>query len=272
MKLIDTHLHLSASDYKDDLQEVIERAKSSGVEYMITIGSGYGAENYRDAISISERYNLFFAVGVHPHDADLGFKNGFSVRDYDLRFEGIIRDIREVASHKGMVGIGEIGLDFYYDHSPRDIQKRTFLRFLELAIELDKPVIIHSRDSFEDTIGIIREFAGRGLRGVFHCFSGDVEQAGVVLDLGFYISIPGIVTFKKAETMREVARYIPEDRLLIETDAPFLAPVPYRGKRNEPSYILETYKAVAGIRGMSIDLLAERVIMNSFECFNISGD
>ena len=273
MRLIDTHVHLSASDFKSDLNEVIERARNSGVEYMITIGSGYGAENYDEAISISESYNLFFATGVHPHDADLGLKDRWNVEDYRSRLEGIVEDIKRISSNRRMVGIGEIGLDFYYDLSPRDVQKSTFLRFLQLSTEVRKPVIIHSRDSFGETIGILRDFSGSvPIRGVFHCFSGDVEQAGQVLDMGFYISIPGIVTFKRAETMREVARYIPEDRLLIETDAPFLAPVPYRGKRNEPSYIVETYKMVADIRNVSIDSLAESVIRNSFMCFDIRED
>lgn len=268
LEFIDTHLHLNAPEYRDDLSTVIERARAAGVKHLITIGSGYGAENLESTISLSKTYDLLFALGIHPHDANLNLVDD---ERYDEKIERIIAKIRNEIHNKRLVAIGEIGLDFYYNHSPQDIQKETFARLLSFASEVRLPVIIHSRNSFDTTIDIIKAIKPN-TKGVFHCFSGDTKQAKVVLDMGYYISIPGIVTFNKAREMQEVAKYIPIENLLIETDAPFLAPVPYRGKRNEPLFVIETYKFVAGLRNIPVDNLASSVIKNSFSCFNIRKD
>ncbi len=266
--MIDTHLHLASPEFRNDIAETINRAGEAGVRYLITIGSGYGADNFDSTIEIAGRFGLFYALGVHPHDADLGVQDR---NEYRQRLDRIFGRIRRESSDSKMVAIGEIGLDFYYNHSPQNIQKDTFADFLGFASEMNLPVIIHSRDSFKETVDIIRS-AGKKIRGVFHCFSGDREQAKTVLDMGFYISIPGIVTFKKATEMQEVARFLPDDRILIETDAPFLAPVPYRGKRNEPAYIAETYKFVSALRGTGIERLSDTVLNNAFRCFGIRKD
>ncbi len=273
MSYIDTHLHLSSPEYKEDIGALISRARDAGVRFMITIGSGYGAQNFSDACQIAEKYDLFFASGVHPHDADLGL--GITEIDnvYEERLKCIFGELRVYAQNRRMVGLGEIGLDFYYNHSPRNIQKETFCRFLEFSKEIRMPVVIHSRDAFRETIDIIKSVQPLVCGGVFHCFSGDREQARDVLELGFYISISGIVTFKKAEIMRDVVKYMPKDRLLVETDAPFLAPVPYRGKRNEPAFIVETYKAIALLKGIDVNNLAEIIRRNTMNCFRIGeGD
>lgn len=268
MNFIDTHLHLSAKEFEGDLGEVLSRAKAVGVRHMITIGSGYGSENYHSAAEIAERYNLLFAAGVHPHDADLGLGITAPDHHYLLRLEKILTNISAMCSNARMVGIGEIGLDYYYDHSDRGIQRETFYRFLELSVSLKMPVIIHSRDAFEDTIDIIKAFNGN-IRGEFHCFTGDTHQARVLLDMGFYISIAGVVTFSKTEEIRQVVGYLPSDRILVETDSPFLSPTPYRGMRNEPAFIVKTYEKIAELRGTDIEDLARQVIINTANCLRI---
>lgn len=268
MNFIDTHLHLNAKEFEGDLGEVISRARAVGVRHMITIGSGYGPENYRSAAEIAERYNLLFAAGVHPHDADLGLSITAPDPYYLSRLEKILTNISAISSNPRMVGIGEVGLDYYYNHSDRGIQRETFYRFLEISVALKMPVIIHSRDAFEDTIDIIKAFNGK-IRGEFHCFTGDTHQARVLLDMGFYISIAGIVTFSKTEEIRQVVGYLPSDRILIETDSPFLSPTPYRGMRNEPSFIVKTYEKVAELRGTNIEDLSRQVFINTANCLRI---
>lgn len=272
MIFIDTHLHLSAPDYRDDLEIVLKRAEESSVKYFINIGSGYGADGFQDALDISAKYNIFFALGVHPHDADLGLKISVPDDIYNNKLDEILKRIERQINNPKLVGVGEIGLDYYYNHSEKRMQKETFERFLFFSSAHQLPVIIHSRDAFLDTVDIIKS-TKKDIKGVFHCFSYNLNQAKQILDMGFYISIPGIVTFKNATDMKEVVRYIPDDRILVETDAPFLAPVPYRGKRNEPSFIVETYKAIAMIRNTTIEELAKVVLANSLSAFRISkGD
>ncbi|MCX7944327.1 MAG: TatD family hydrolase [Deltaproteobacteria bacterium] len=266
MVFIDTHLHLASPDYRNDIVDVVKRARDAGVGQLITIGSGYGAENFDETIQIADRFDIFFALGVHPHDADLGLS---SCNEYNARIDSILKRIKCAKSNPKMIAIGEIGLDFYYNHSPRDLQKNTFSALLELASEVRLPVIIHSRDSFNDTIDIIRSVRQRIKGGVFHCFSGTIENARVVLDMGFFISIAGIVTFKKAVEMQRVATYVPLDRILFETDAPFLSPVPYRGRRNEPAYVVEIYRFVSDLKRITIEELKECVLNNVMNCFCI---
>ncbi|MGB9599560.1 MAG: TatD family hydrolase, partial [Myxococcota bacterium] len=201
MVLIDTHLHLSSPDYKEDIEAVISRAKTSNVKYFITIGSGYGADNFLSTIEISKKYNLFFALGVHPHDADMGLKIASPNSIYYEKTDEILQKIREASKNIRMVGIGEIGLDYYYEYSNKKIQRETFARFVDFSSSIDMPVIIHSRDAFSDTLDIIKSNRN-GTKGVFHCFSYNLEMAKAVLDMGFYISIPGIVTFKKSTEMQ----------------------------------------------------------------------
>ena len=220
--LIDTHSHLHDPRFDDDREAVLNRARNAGVEVMITVGTDL--ETSRAAIALAEQHPFIYAtVGVHPHDVK------------DLTPE-ILAELRDLATHPRVVAYGEIGLDYYYDHSPRDIQREGFINQLAIARAVDLPVVLHTRDAQEDTLAILQsEWKDRP--GVFHCFTGDPAYASKALELGFMVSFSGIVTFPKARELREAVRVVPLDRLLIETDCPYLAPVPYRGKRNEPSYL-----------------------------------
>jgi TatD DNase family protein len=226
--LIDTHTHLDDTRYNSDREAMIARARGAGVTTMITIGCDLATS--RAAISLAERYPFVYAtVGVHPHEVR-------HIGDdwYD--------ELRRLAQHKKVVAYGEIGLDYHYNHSPPEEQRERFREQLVLARELNLPVVIHTREAQEDTIAILKEEKMSETGGVFHCFSGDAWLARDALDLGFYLSFSGIVTFHNATMLRDIAKTVPTDRLLIETDCPYLTPVPHRGKRNEPAYV----KHVAG--------------------------
>jgi len=252
-------------EFNGDRDEVIKRAKDSGVEAIITIGSDL--EGNKGAFELSERFDSVYAtVGIHPHDA----------KDFT---EEIFEKIREWATlprpplDKGaqgggkVVGIGEIGLDYHYDNSPREIQRDVFKRQLILAKEEGLPVVIHSREAKDDTLEIVRESGVD--KGVFHCFSGDKDMAEMVMAMGFHISIAGPVTFKNAKKLVEIAKSIPDDYLLIETDAPYLTPEPFRGKRNEPSYLVHTARKIAELRGISIEDLARITTLNAKRLFGV---
>ncbi len=251
--LIDTHCHLEMSQFDGDREEVINRAKEAGFEALITVGSDL--EGTRKALQLAGRYDFIHAsVGIHPHDA-----KDFSQQIYE--------ELREMTKNKKVVAIGETGLDYHYDHSPRDIQRDVFGRHLALAKETGLPIIVHSREAKEDTMAILDE---SGIdRGVLHCFSGDVEMAEKAMSMGLSISLAGPVTFKKAASLREIARIVPDDYLLVETDAPYLAPEPFRGKRNEPCFMLYTAKQVAELRGISFDDLARVTTLNAKRLFGI---
>lgn len=253
--LIDTHCHLEMPQFDGDREEVIARAKSSGFEALITVGSDL--KGTLKALKLAEQYDFIYAsVGIHPHDA----KN-FSQRIYD--------DLKEMTNNKKVVAIGETGLDYHYDHSRRDIQRAVFRRHLTLAQEIGLPVIVHSREAKEDTMTILNE---SGIdRGVLHCFSGDAEMAEQAMSLGFAISLAGPVTFKKSEALREIVRIVPDDYLLVETDAPYLAPEPFRGKRNEPYYMRLTAAYVAELRGISFEDLARITTLNAKQLFGIGS-
>jgi TatD DNase family protein len=253
--LIDTHAHLEMREFKDDLDDVIRRAREAGVEHIITIGTTM--ESSRDAVLLADKYDFIYAaIGIHPHE----------VKDI---LHPAYEMIRHLAQHKKVVAYGEIGLDYHYEHSPRSDQKRKFRDMLREARELDLPVIIHDRDAHEDTLQILSEEWSPDLGGVMHCFSGDLGMAKKLIDMGFSLSVAGPVTFPKAEALREVVRQIPIEHLLIETDAPYLAPQPVRGKRNEPAFVRYTAEALAKIKGLSYDDVARITGFNAMQLFGI---
>ena len=252
MVLVDTHCHLDDRQFDADRDAVIERAYKSGVEQIIAVG--YDLVSSRRSVALAQsRPGVFAAVGIHPHDA------AKAPQDY-------LETLRELAKDRGVVAVGEIGLDFYRDLSPRTVQRKVFIEQLRLARELNLPVVIHCRDATADVYEIlVREAVG--LSGVMHCFSGNWENAKRFLGLGFYISIAGPVTFNKNSVLTEVVRNVPLGRLLLETDAPYLAPVPYRGKRNEPAYLVWIAQRVAEIRGTTLEEVAAATFSNALRLF-----
>jgi TatD DNase family protein len=257
VSLVDSHCHLDIGSLEEDCEDVIARARRAGVGEMITIGASGPFEANLQAIEIARRHPCVFAtVGVHPHEA----------ATVDDR---VLDRIEELAAAEEVVGIGETGLDYYYDNSPRADQQTAFRRFLALAKRLDLPVSIHLRDADSDAAAIVAEEGLGPAGGVIHCFSGDAESARIFLDLGLHLSFSGIVTFKTAEPLREAARIVPPDRLMIETDAPFLAPIPHRGKRNEPALVRYTAAMLAQVRGESLDSLASRTSENARRLFRL---
>ncbi len=239
--LVDSHCHLDDAQFDADREAVIERARAAGVERLLAIGTGGGPPDLEAGIRLAEAWpHISATVGVHPHDASKANSETFE-------------RLRDLLTHPKVVGAGEIGLDYHYDFSPRDVQREVFARQVELAAASGKPVIIHTREAWEDTMRVL----GPGPhRGIFHCFSGGPEEAAQALELGFYISFAGVVTFPKAVRIQEAARMVPPDRLLVETDAPYLAPVPRRGKRNEPAFVVETARRLSELRGESFERIA----------------
>jgi TatD DNase family protein len=231
---VDSHCHLDHERFAADLAAILERAAAAGVTRILTIGTGDGPPELDRAIRLAERYPQVSAtVGVHPHEA-----SKVTPETYDT--------LHQLGGHPKVVAFGEIGLDYHYDFSPRETQREVFIRQLELARELDLPVTIHTREAWEDTTSILRDhWSGPG---IMHCFTGDPAQAEEALAMGLHLSYGGVVTFKTADNVRESARMTPDDRLLIETDAPYLAPIPHRGKRNEPAMMIQTAEKLAGIR------------------------
>ena len=253
--LVDSHCHLDFPDFESELDDVVARARAAGVGAMVTIGTRPSQFNIVRAIA--ESYDdVYCSVGVHPHNAaEEGGREPNTLVD--------------LASHPKVVGIGESGLDYHYEYSPREIQKESFRGHIEACQATGLPLIVHTRSADEDTVAILREgCAGGPLRGVIHCFSTSRALADAALELGFYISLSGIVTFKNAEDIRATAREIPLDRILVETDAPYLAPVPKRGKRNEPSFLAHTAKFVAELKGVEPATLACTTTENFFRLFN----
>jgi TatD DNase family protein len=253
---IDTHAHLEMEAFDRDRDEVLKRAAEAGLTAIVTVGTTLA--DCRKAVALAGQYPpLYAAVGIHPHEVK-GIEDG----TYDA--------LRLLARQDKVVAVGEIGLDFFYDHSPRDVQRRRFAEQLDLAEELDMPVIIHDREAHAETLQILRPRKGR-LGGVLHCFSGDRVMARECIDMGFYLSVAGPVTYRRADQLRDVARDIPLERLLIETDAPYLAPQPHRGKRNEPAYVVETAGCLAEIRGLPVEELKRTTAANARRLFRI-GD
>ncbi len=253
--LIDTHAHLEMREFNDDRDDVINRAREAGVEYIITIGTT--VESSRDAVMLAEKHGcVYAAVGIHPHEAKDVLHPAYEV-------------LRHLAKHKKVVAYGEVGLDYYYERSARNVQQRKFRDMLREARELQLPVIVHDRDAHEDTLRILAEEWDPALGGVMHCFSGDGAFARAVMDLGFSISIAGPVTFPKADALREVVKQVPIERMLVETDAPYLAPQAFRGRRNEPAYARHTAEAVAKIKGLTLEDVARITSFNAMQLFGI---
>jgi TatD DNase family protein len=257
---IDSHAHLDMPVYDADRAEVIVRAREAGVTTFVEIAGSCVARGSLEAgLRLAEEYPFVYAaVGLHPHEASL----------YD---EALERKLLEYSQHEKVIGWGEIGLDYYYDNSPREVQRHVFHRQLELALDRQKPVIIHTREAEDDTIEILRKaWTGRGgakLGGVFHCFTGTQRLADAAIEMGFMISFSGILTFKNAEELRKLARWLPLERLLIETDCPYLAPVPYRGKRNEPAYMRATADRLAELHQVSLEEIGRITSENFWRLF-----
>ncbi len=255
--LIDSHAHIQLDRFDGDRAAVLERAHSAGVHAILTIG--FDLETSRGAISLAERYEQVYAtVGMHPHDA----KN---LDDEALQI------LRELAAHPKVLALGEMGLDYYRDLSPRPIQKKAFEQQLDLAEELDLPIVIHNREAYHDILPILQARRGR-VRGVMHCFSGDVEIMHKSLDLGFYIGVGGPVTYRKSDALQAVAREVPANRLLVETDCPWLAPQFRRGKRNEPAYVRAIAEKIADLRGVGLEEIGEITTRNFEELFREPGN
>lgn len=253
--LFDTHAHLNAEQFAEDQTKVIRRAKENGVSRIVNIG--FNRETIPTSMALAEQYDFIYsAVGWHPQDA-----KDMREEDYDW--------LRELSRHEKVVAIGEIGLDYYWDTSPKDVQKVVFRRQIQLAKELGLPIIIHNRDAHQDVVDILREENAAEVGGVMHCFSGSLEMARECIDMNFYISLGGPVTFKNAKKPKEVATEIPIERLLIETDCPYLTPEPYRGKRNESGYVRYVAEAIAELRGLSVEELAEQTTNNAKKLFRI---
>jgi len=248
VKLVDSHCHLDDEQFDADREETIARARAAGVEMMMAIGTGGGPPDLEAAVRLAERYRFIHAtVGVHPHDAAKATEETFA-------------RLAELARHPKVQAIGEIGLDYHYDFSPRDVQRAVFERQLALAAEAGKPVVIHTREAWEDTLEVLRAQWRGG--GIMHCFTGTEQHAREALDLGFHLAFGGVLTFPKAEETRQAARITPADRLLVETDCPYLAPVPKRGKRNEPAFLVETVRRLAEVRGVTPETIAEQTYVN----------
>ena len=252
--LADSHAHLEMNDFDSDRDDAIRRAESAGVNLIITVGTTL--DECSKAVSIATtNKNVYAAIGIHPHE----------VKDIDAK---TYEKLKQLSTADKVVAFGEIGLDFFRNHSPRDVQVKRFREQLELASDLGLPIIIHDRDAHTDTLKMLEGWKGRQ-RGVVHCFSGDYRMAAKCLDMGFFISIPGAVTFGKSEKLQEVVRHIPITGILVETDAPYLTPHPHRGKRNEPAYVIHTARKIAEIKGVSLEELAGVTYQNTKSLFGI---
>ena len=258
--LIDSHCHIDGEAFDNDRDDVVHRAREAGIGAMLNVGTGDPNSNdFRKAVAIAEKYqDVFASVGVHPHDAKL----------YDDKAEAHLADL---AKSEKVIAWGEIGLDYYYDHSPREVQRDAFRRQIQTARRLSLPIIIHSRDADDETVDILTdECSWNGFRGIMHCFGGTPAMAEALIPLGFLISFAGNVTFKKAENLRDAAKVVPLDKLLVETDCPFLTPIPFRGKRNEPAYVEHTARFLAQYKGVEFETFAEQTTRNFLKFFDLN--
>ena len=259
---IDSHAHVEGEKFAADRADMLARAHEAGLERILAIGSGTGPGTYDCGLKIAEQHDWIFAsMGLHPHEASVATET-----DY--------QEMAELARHPKIIAWGEIGLDYFYDHSPRDVQKEVFRRQMELAASAKLPIIIHCRPSnnsenaWDDTLDMLREhWAPSGLPGILHCFTGEWKHAQAALEIGFYISFAGNVSYPKAENIRNAAKEVPLERMLIETDSPYLAPVPHRGKRNEPAYVVNTAETIARLRGLTKEQLGRQSAENFYALF-----
>ena len=249
--MIDSHCHLDSPEFDADREATIQRARDAGVELTMAIGTGKGPPDLEAGVRLAEAYPGFVAtVGVHPHDASKATEDTWG-------------RLRELLGHPKVVAIGEIGLDYHYDFSPREVQRAVFIEQIAIAVARRKPIVIHTREAWADTLTILREhWAPHGLAGIMHCFTGDTRQAEESLELGFHLAFGGVVTFPRATELHEAARRVPLDRMLLETDAPYLAPVPMRGKRNEPAFLAHTARRLAELRGVAVEEIARATTEN----------
>ena len=251
MKLVDSHCHLDNPQFDPDRESVIQRALAAGIERMVVIGTGDGPPDLEAGIRLADRYEPIYAtVGIHPHDASKATPETY-------------QRLAEFLMHPKVVALGEIGLDYHYDHSPRDVQREVFLEQMRIASNARKPIVIHTREAWEDTLALLEEhWKPTGFGGIMHCFSGSPGEAERCIALGFHLSFGGIITFPKSADVQEAARTAPANRILIETDAPYLAPVPHRGKRNEPAFVAETARKLAQLRGVTPEEIAQLTTAN----------
>lgn len=253
--LVDSHCHLDFPDFAPERDAVVQRARDAGVGLMLTICTHIS--RFGRVHDVAMAYDdVYCTLGVHPHQAE---------EEFPLCDEA---ELRRLAQRPKVVGIGETGLDYFYDKSPRDVQQESFRRHIRVCLETDLPIIVHTRDADEDTIRILKEEGQGRLRGLLHCFSSSRQLAEQALEIGFYISLSGILTFKKSEDLRETAAIVPMDRLLVETDAPYLAPVPMRGKRNEPAFVAHTARHLADVKGVDAATMAQVSTANFLRLFN----
>ncbi|GAB6086085.1 TatD family hydrolase [Alkaliphilus crotonatoxidans] len=253
--LFDSHAHIDDSRFDQDREELIARAKEAGVSYILNPGADLATSV--KAVNLAEKYEMVYsAVGVHPHD----------VKEMD---EDTLEVLRSLCQKEKVVAIGEIGLDYYYDHSPRDVQRRWFERQIQLAQAVKLPIIIHDRDAHQEVFDLLSKYNAGALGCVMHCYSGSVELAREYIKKGIYISLAGPVTFKNAKKTHQVAKEIPLEWLLVETDSPYLAPVPFRGKRNEPAYVRQVAETIAAAKGISLEEVAKQTTLNAKKLFGI---
>jgi TatD DNase family protein len=252
--VIDSHCHLDMPQFDADREEVVARARAAGLVEMLVVGGVDEGAGHRHALEVAERFGFPATAGVHPHEARIAG-------------EAVYDELRGLAREGRIVAIGEIGLDFHYDHSPRDAQREAFRRQIRLARDVGLPIVVHTREADEETAGILEEEGAGEAGGVVHCFTGGRELARRSLGLGLSISFSGIVAFPRAELIQQVAREVPDDRLLVETDAPFLAPPPHRGKRNEPAFVVEVARKVAALRGTTTEAVGSLAHRNYARLF-----
>lgn len=255
--LIDSHAHIQGKEYAGEAAAVIERARAAGVEQIIAVGGAGDMSSNSDAVALADSFvNIYATVGMHPHDAkDVGADE--------------LEKLKDLALHPKVIAVGETGLDYYYDHSPRDVQRRVFAQFIHMARETELPIVVHERDAASDGAELLRSEGEGKLHGVIHCFTGNYEAARAYLDLGFYISFTGIITFKNADALRDVVHRVPLERILVETDSPYLTPVPHRGKRNEPAYVRLVAATVASVKAVTLEEVARVTTDNARQLFRI---
>ena len=255
--LIDSHAHIQGAEFNQDIGAVIERARDAGVEKIVVVGGAGDLSSNDAALALAESFSgLFATVGMHPHDAKV-------VSDEDLK------RLKELTKNPKIVAVGETGLDFYYDHSPRKVQMELFCRFIQMALETRLPIVVHNRQADCEVAELLKREGKGEVRGIIHCFTSNFEAAREFLDLGFYLSFSGIITFENGGSLRDVVRKLPLDRILVETDSPYLAPVPHRGKRNEPAFVRMVAETIASARGVSVAEVAQATSLNAQRLFGI---